>query len=88
MLKIIDLELSKLSKRLKSSKISLKVGKALKEHIISLCNLNYGARDLQRKISELIEEKICEKLLEPDIKDGKKVFSFDYKDDLIVVDVK
>ena len=88
MLKIIDLELSKLSKRLKSSKISLKVGKALKEHIISLCNLNYGARDLQRKISELIEEKICEKLLEPDIKNGKKVFSFDYKDDLIVVDVK
>lgn len=88
LIKIIDLELSKLSKRLKENKISLKVGKALKEHIISLCNLNFGARDLQRKISELIEEKICEKLLEPDIPEGKKTFGFDYKDGNVVIEVK
>ena len=31
--KIIDLELSKLSKRLKESKIGIKVGKALKDYI-------------------------------------------------------
>lgn len=86
--KIIDLELSKLSSRLKESKISLKIGKALKDYIISLCNLKFGARDLQRKISEVIEEKLCEKLLSPDIPDGKKTFTFDYKDNDVVIDMK
>lgn len=86
--KIIDLELSKLSSRLKESKINLKVGKALKDYIISLCNLKFGARDLQRKISEVIEEKLCEKLLSPDIPDGKKTFTFDYKDNDVVIDMK
>ena len=86
--KIIDLELSKLSSRLKESKINLKVGKALKDYIISLCNFKFGARDLQRKISEVIEEKLCEKLLSPDIPDGKKTFTFDYKDNDVVIDMK
>ena len=53
--KIIDLELSKLYMRLKESKIGIKVGKAFKDYIISLCNLKCGARNLQRKISEVIE---------------------------------
>lgn len=86
--KIIDLELSKLSGRLKESKINIKIGKALKEYIISLCNLNFGARDLQRKISEVIEERLCEKLLEPDVPEGKKTFMFDYKDEEVVVELK
>ena len=86
--KIIDLELSKLSKRLKESKIGIKVGKALKDYIISLCNLKFGARDLQRKISEVIEEQLCEKLLSPDTPEGKKTFTFDYKDNNVVIDVK
>lgn len=86
--KIVDLELSKLSSRLKESKISLRVGKSLKDYIISLCNIKFGARDLQRKISEVIEEKLCEKLLSPDIPDGKKTFIFDYKDNEVVIDMK
>lgn len=86
--KIIDLELSKLSARLKDSKISIKVAKAVKDYIISLCNLKFGARDLQRKISEVIEEKLCEKLLSPDVPEGKKTFSFDYKENSIVIDMK
>lgn len=86
--KIVDLELSKLSSRLKESKISLRVGKSLKDYIISLCNLKFGARDLQRKISEVIEEKLCEKLLSPDIPDGKKTFIFDYKDNEVIIDIK
>ena len=86
--KIIDLELSKLSGRLKESKINIKIGKALKEYIISQCNLNFGARDLQRKISEVIEERLCEKLLEPDIPEGKKTFIFDYKNEEVIVELK
>lgn len=86
--KIIDLELSKLSGRLKESKISLKIGKALKDYIISQCNLKFGARDLQRKISEIIEEKLCEKLLSPEVPEGKKTFTFDYKEKSVVIDLK
>ena len=86
--KIIDLELTKLSGRLKESKVYLKVGKSLKEYIISQCNLKFGARDLQRKISEIIEEKICEKLLESDDQSGKKTFTLDYKDENVVIEVK
>lgn len=86
--KIIDLELSKLSGRLKESKINIKIGKALKEYIISQCNLNFGARDLQRKISEVIEERLCEKLLEPDVPEGKKTFIFDYKNEEVIVELK
>ena len=86
--KIIDLELSKLSRRLKESKINIKIGKALKEYIISQCNLNFGARDLQRKISEVIEERLCEKLLEPDVPEGKKTFMFDYKNEEVIVELK
>ena len=86
--KIIDLELSKLSGRLKESKINIKIGKALKEYIISQCNLNFGARDLQRKISEVIEERLCEKLLEPDVPEGKKTFMFDYKNEEVIVELK
>ena len=86
--KIIDLELSKLSSRLKGSKINIKVGKALKDYIISQCNLNFGARDLQRKISEIIEERLCEKLLDPDTSSGKKTFVFDYKDESVTVELK
>lgn len=86
LMKIVDLELKKLSGRLKKSQIKIKVGKALKEHIISQCNLNFGARDLQRKISEVVEETLCEKLLESD--GGKHIFSFNWEDDKLVVEEK
>ena len=86
--KIIDIELTKLSSRLKESKINLKVGKALKDYIISLCNLKFGARDLQRKISEVIEEKLCEKMLSPDVPEGKKQITFDYIDNDVTIDIK
>lgn len=86
--KIIDLEVSKLSSRLKESKITIKVSKALKEFIISKCDLKYGARDLQRGISKYIEETLCEKLLESDIPDGAKTFSLDYKSEKVTIDLK
>lgn len=89
LIKIIDLEISKLSSRIKESKISLKVSKALKEFIVSECDPKYGARDLQRGVSKNIEEKICEKLLEPDIPEGSKTFSLDIdKSGKVIVELK
>ena len=86
--KIINLELAKLSDRLKKSKITVKVSKQLKEYIITQCDLKFGARDLQRKISEIIEERLCEKLLDPEIPSGKKTFAFDYKDNEVLITMK
>ena len=40
------------------------------------------------QVSEVIEEKLCEKLLSPDTPEGKKTFTFDYKDNNVVIDVK
>ena len=88
LIKIIDLEVSKLSSRLKESKISIKVSKALKEFIISECDPKYGARDLQRGISKYIEETICEKLLESDIPEGSKTFSLDHKSGKTIIELK
>ena len=86
--KIIDLEVSKLQTRLKESKISIKISKALKEFIISECDPKYGARDLQRGISRHIEETLCERLLDPDIQEGPKSFTLDYKDGKVTIELK
>lgn len=86
--KIIDLEVSKLSTRLKESKITIKVSKSLKEHIISGCDPKYGARDLQRGISKNIEEVICEKLLDSDLPEGPKTFNLSYESDKVVIELK
>lgn len=88
LLKIADLEISKLSGRLKKSKITIKVSKSLKEHIISECDPKYGARDLQRGISRHIEEVVCEKLLDTDLPDGLKNFTLDFKDGKVTIDLK
>lgn len=89
LLKIIDLELSNLSKRLKTSGIKIKVSKLLKEFIISKCDLKYGARDLQRKVSEYVEEPLCEKLLDDSISgDDKKIFELTYKDGRVKINLE
>lgn len=64
LLKICDLELRKLSDRLNDREYILKVTPELKEKIVDSCDLKYGARDLQRKISEFVEKTICTYMIE------------------------
>lgn len=63
LIKIFDLELSKLKTRLKAKGYTIKVTSALRNFIISKCDKNFGARDLQRGIQKYIEESICNELL-------------------------
>ena len=88
LLKISDLEINKLKERLRTNKIKLQVTKALKEYMVSQCDLKYGARDLQRNITKYIEESICEKLLEENVDTSKKTFILDYNNDKLNITLK
>ena len=77
MMKIFDLELAKFKERLKKKGYSLKVGKKLKEKIVKDTDTRYGARDLTKGIGTMIEDKIVEAMLNPDIDLGKKKISVD-----------
>ena len=69
MMKIFDLELNKMNERTKDSGYVIKVSEAVKTSIIDKVDTKFGARDLTRKIMELISNNVCEEM----IKAGSKV---------------
>lgn len=69
---ICELEIKKLSERLKEKKIAIKVSKDLKSKIISSCDLKFGARDLQRNITKYVEVELCQALLMTNVELGQK----------------
>lgn len=73
--KIFDLEIAKLKDRLVEKGFTLSVTDAMKNFIVSKCDLNYGARDLQRHIVEYCENSILESMLNFDSIDncGKNI---------------
>ena len=77
MMKIFDLELNKFKDRLKKKGYTLKVGKKLKEKIVKDTDTRYGARDLTKGIGTMIEDKIVESMLNPDVDLTKKKISVD-----------
>lgn len=81
MMKIFDLELAKFKDRLKKKGYTLKVGKKLKEKIVKDTDTRYGARDLTKGIGTMIEDKIVETMLNPDIDLTKKKISVDLGED-------
>ena len=68
MLKIFDLELEKMNKRTEESGHIIHMSDAVKEDIIAEVDTKFGARDLTRKIMELVSNNVCEEM----IKAGKK----------------
>ena len=52
-------------------------GKKLKEKIVKDTDTRYGARDLAKGIGTMIEDKIVETMLNPDIDLEKKKISVD-----------
>lgn len=82
--KIYDLELSKFALRLQERGYTLLVSDDIRNKVISEIDLKYGARDLNRKISEIIENNICEKMMETDTS-RKKNITVDIKKDQVTV---
>ena len=69
LIKIIDIILEELNERLNNKKIRLEVSEDVKKYIVEReIDLNYGARQLKRKIQELLENKIAKEIIDGNLK--------------------
>jgi ATP-dependent Clp protease ATP-binding subunit ClpB len=73
-LKIVDLDIEKVSERLKEKNISLNVSAKAKKELGKLgYDINYGARPLKRVIQSEIQDKLALKILQAQIKENSTV---------------
>jgi ATP-dependent Clp protease ATP-binding subunit ClpC len=71
---IIEIELDKVRKRLKSKDMELELDQPAKDFLIDKgFNPDFGARPLRRAISQFIEDPLAESLLSGDFKSGEKI---------------
>jgi len=72
--KIVDIQISYLSKRLEGNKITLTLTDRAREFLaVTGFDPVYGARPLKRTIQHLIQDPLAVKILEGSIKDGDRV---------------
>jgi len=72
--KIVDLELEKVSQRLKTKNIKLHLNKNVKKLLAEKgFDISYGARPLKRVIQNLILDELALQIIENKIKEGDKV---------------
>ncbi len=79
---IVDLELTKVEKRLQNKNITLKIGAKVKKMLATKgYDISYGARPLKRIIQTAILDELAYKIIEGQIKDGHKIkINIDHKD--------
>jgi ATP-dependent Clp protease ATP-binding subunit ClpB len=71
---IVEIQLSRLRKRLAERRITLELDEAAKRHIVNAgYDPNYGARPLKRTIQKELETPLGRKLLAGEIHDGDRV---------------
>ncbi len=71
---IVDLECSKLYKRLEEREIALKLDKASRELLMAKgYDPKYGARPMRRAVERYLEDPLAEALLRGDVKEGDNV---------------
>ena len=71
-IKIISIEIDKLKKRLEKNNIKIEIEESVKESIaMNQIDLNFGAREVKRKIQQLIEIEIAEKIIKGDLEPGQ-----------------
>jgi len=82
LVKIVDLEISKVIDRLKSREISVKIDNKAKDFLIEDgYDPEYGARPMRRSVEKHLEDPLAEHLLRGDVKDGDFVgVTFDKKE--------
>jgi ATP-dependent Clp protease ATP-binding subunit ClpC len=88
-LKIINIQLNDLSKRLKESNYKIKITKQAKEKLAELgYSREYGARELNRTIQKYIEDPMSEALLSQNMpSSGIFNITYDIKKDKIIVNL-
>lgn len=82
LVKIVDLEISKVIDRLKSREVTVKIDNKAKDFLIEDgYDPEYGARPMRRSVEKHLEDPLAEHLLRGDVKDGDFVgVSFDKKE--------
>ncbi|HRQ90801.1 MAG TPA: NDP-hexose 4-ketoreductase, partial [Bacteroidia bacterium] len=74
LIRIVDLEINTVLKRLAAKNIHLQLDKSAKEFLIEQgYDPNYGARPMRRAVERHIEDPLAEHLLRGDIKAGQTV---------------
>lgn len=74
LVKIVDLEIAQLSKRLVERKITLDVSAEAKDFLINKgYDEKFGARPLRRAIERFLEDPLAESILRGDIREGEPV---------------
>jgi ATP-dependent Clp protease ATP-binding subunit ClpB len=74
LIKIIDMQLEKLSERLAEKKIKIKVSVAAKKLLAEKgYDPNYGARPLKRIIQQMVLDEIARQIIAGQIKEGDKI---------------
>ncbi|MFA6393785.1 MAG: AAA family ATPase [Patescibacteria group bacterium] len=86
LMKIVDLELAKVEKRLKNKLITVKVGGKVKKMLADKgFDITYGARPLKRVIQNQILDELAMRIIEGKIKEGDKVtIDLGAKDEVLV----
>jgi len=80
LLKIVDLELEKLYKRIESIDFKVTVEESLKKHLINVgTDTRFGARILKRTIQKWVDDSVTEKILSDNPEKGSK-FILSYND--------
>jgi ATP-dependent Clp protease ATP-binding subunit ClpB len=84
LIRIIDIQLSRLKNRLAERRIELELTDRAKEYIATIgYNPTYGARPLKRIIQREIETPLAKKIIKGEIKDNSKV-TVDFENDQLI----
>lgn len=83
--KIVDIQLAILSKRLAEKKIKIALSPAAKEYLIKEgFSSEFGARPLKRLIQKAVLDKLADRIIKGELKDGSRV-KIDFRADSLVV---
>jgi ATP-dependent Clp protease ATP-binding subunit ClpB len=84
---IVDIQLEQVKEKLAERQIKLTIDTSLRQYLISNgFDPEYGARPLKRLIQKVILDKLADKIIKGDIKDGQKIkFSFHQQSAEVVV---
>ena len=75
--------IEELQERLKDKKIQIELTNEFKNYIVeNKIDLNYGARELKRKLQEIIENEIAERIICNELKPKRKII-FDIKNNQV-----
>ncbi|MCR4328066.1 MAG: AAA family ATPase [Patescibacteria group bacterium] len=85
--KIVDIQISLLERRLAASHIGIRVDSAARQYIAKEgFSAEFGARPLKRLVQKVILDKLADKIIRGEIKDGDKV-KINFKSNSLVVSV-